>query len=115
MLLTEAGMTREELRPLLGHKQSNTTDIYVRTAQVLTVKAFDRARRGHFIKHLDPGKHKTIKQKRDCGLGDPFAASLQICRTLVLPNASCCLLIHCQSEQKTTFGHRFYAVHNAVL
>ncbi len=45
-LLTEAGMTREELGPLLGHEQSNTTDIYVRTAQVLTVEAFDRAHRG---------------------------------------------------------------------
>ncbi|PPK87887.1 phage integrase family protein [Neolewinella xylanilytica] len=45
-LLTEAGMTREELGPLLGHEQSNTTDIYVRTAQVLTVEAFDLAHRG---------------------------------------------------------------------
>jgi integrase/recombinase XerD len=45
-LLTEAGMTREELGPLLGHEKSDTTDIYTRTAQVLTVEAFDRAHRG---------------------------------------------------------------------
>jgi integrase len=45
-LLTEAGMTREELGPLLGHEKSDTTDVYTRTAQVLTVEAFDRAHRG---------------------------------------------------------------------
>lgn len=33
---------RKKLGPLLGHEQSNTTDIYVRTAQLLTVEAFDR-------------------------------------------------------------------------
>ena len=45
-LLTEAGMTRDELGPLLGHEKSDTTDIYARTAQVLTQAAFDRAHRG---------------------------------------------------------------------
>ena len=44
-LLTEAGMTREELGPLLGHEKSDTTDIYTKTAQVLTVEAFDQAHR----------------------------------------------------------------------
>ncbi len=39
-------MRREELGSLLGHEQSNTTDIYVRTVQVLTVEMFNRAHRG---------------------------------------------------------------------
>ncbi|PPK87885.1 hypothetical protein CLV84_0840 [Neolewinella xylanilytica] len=38
MLLTEAGMPQEELKPLLSREQSKWTDIY-RIAKILTVKA----------------------------------------------------------------------------
>ena len=41
--LVQAGMTRDELKPMLGHEKSDTTDIYTRTAAVLTVEAYDRA------------------------------------------------------------------------
>lgn len=45
-LLVEGGMTRDELRPMLGHEKSDTTDIYTRTASVLTMEGFDRAVEG---------------------------------------------------------------------
>lgn len=41
--LVQAGMTRDELKPMLGHEKSDTTDIYTRTAAVLTTEAYDRA------------------------------------------------------------------------
>jgi site-specific recombinase XerD len=41
--LVEAGMTRDQLRSLLGHEKSDTTDIYTRTANVLTRDAYDEA------------------------------------------------------------------------
>jgi integrase len=42
-LLIEAGMTRDELRQMLGHEKSDTTDVYTRTAAVLTAEAYDQA------------------------------------------------------------------------
>lgn len=41
--LVEAGMTRDQLRSLLGHEKSDTTDIYTRTANVLTRDAYNEA------------------------------------------------------------------------
>ena len=43
--LIEAGMTRDQLRPILGHEKSDTTDIYTRTANVQTRKAYEDAAR----------------------------------------------------------------------
>jgi site-specific recombinase XerD len=38
-------MTRDQLRSLLGHEKSDTTDVYTRTAAVLTRDAYDAAAR----------------------------------------------------------------------
>jgi site-specific recombinase XerD len=43
--LVEAGMTRDQLRSILGHEKSDTTDIYTRTAAALTRDAYDAAAR----------------------------------------------------------------------
>jgi integrase/recombinase XerD len=43
--LVEAGMTRDQLHSMSGHEKSDTTDIYPRTAAVLTTEAYDLATR----------------------------------------------------------------------
>ena len=44
-LLVESGMTNEQLQPMLGHENPNTTHIYTRTAGVLTNEAYNQAAR----------------------------------------------------------------------
>lgn len=43
--LVEAGMTRDQLRSILGHERSSTSHIYTRTANVITPDTYEAAAR----------------------------------------------------------------------